>query len=174
MNNNISTLLDYLIMYKSHLMRNTFTCDCGSCHNKTLNDINVLIRFIKNKLSNINSKSKNFYTYELFSREDIINLYEVDDELYYKNMKNKLYDYVLQASTRDFSFEYILLKISSGVIVEVEFVFNFTPLIDLLYKHYDKPYNNTILKFLNMFEIKSYDKFQEYLDEQYNIIKIEL
>jgi hypothetical protein len=174
MNENIdakSVLLDFLIMYKGKVFRKLPSNDDDEvlCKKRIINDIENINKYIMNKI--IYNKKKDFdYTYELFSCEDINNMYELNEEIYYKNMKSSNFKYLQEVSIVDDSFEYFVVKIRNSIIIGIEFIFNFTPLVDLLYRYCDDLNTNQIIeKYFEMFNIKNYENFQQNMDENYNI-----
>lgn len=171
-NNSISILLDYLMMYKSGLLSKRYKIEDSVSRNKMMNDIDNIIRLITSKITSENQRDNSF-SMELFRTCDILNLYEVDEELFYKNIRTENYEYLMNVSIhQEDSFEYFILRLSNGKIIDIEFIFNFTPLVDMLYNHYDKPYNIIISKFFKMFNIKDFYDFRELMDLEYkNIIQ---
>lgn len=166
-----SVLLDYLIMYKSRLYNKLSPCDDDQClcKKRIINDVDNIIKYIIDRSNNIKINSIKV-KYELFSSDDIHNMYEVDDEIFYKNIKSGEFEYLQQVSLQDNSFELFILRIVDGVITDIGFIFNFSPLSDLLYKHYEMGINEIIEKYFKMFNIKDFQGFEKTLNKDYNII----
>lgn len=162
-----SVLIDYLIMYKSRILYKLNPSDEEQSLSKKriINDIDNIIKYINYKSNNVTINK-----YELFSSDDIHNMYEVDDEIFYKNIKSGEFQYLQEVSLQDNSFELFVLKVSNGIIIDIGFIFNFSPLYDLLYKHYEMDINTIIEKYFKMFNIKNFESFEKSMNKDYNII----
>lgn len=169
----VITVLNYIVKYrlmlKSDFIKST---DYDEIQFKRItNDVENIYRYLND---NKYYKDNNIDTrYELFSPDDIHNLYDLDDELYHKNRKTSNYRYIYDCALNDCSFDLFLIKIVDGVFEDISFIFNAVPLIDMLYKYYeDKSNPEVVERFFNIFKIKDYKDFEQNMNKYYDIISI--
>jgi len=156
-------LITYLKKYNKSLSSKSDSIEIK----KIENDVEMICKFVISK-KNLSSKNYEHYNYELFTVYDILNLYNLDKNLFLVNENSQILKSLYEISNVEMTkFKFFLIKMDNCIFEDFNFIIKFNPLIDMFYKYDNESFNDINSLFLRKFSIKSYSEFEKFMNQTY-------